>query len=403
MLSVADARTRILDGVTALGAEWVLLDRALDRVLAGDLEARRTQPPTAVSAMDGYAVRAADTDPPGRWLRVTGHARAGGAAVAGLAPGEAVRIFTGAALPDGADAVAVQENAELEAGRVRFSRACRPAEFVRPAGLDFAAGWPGLRAGTLLGPRALGLAASMGHVWLPVRRRPRVAILATGDELARPGDPAGPGMIVASSSITLAALIRRYGGEPVDLGIAPDDLAATRHALAHAGGVDLLLTTGGASVGEHDLVRQALEAEGATLDFWKIAMRPGKPMMFGRLGTTPVLGMPGNPVSAAVCTLLFVRAHLRALMGLDPALPRRVARSTTALRANDEREDYLRASRVARDDGVLWLLPATCQDSSMTATLAAADALIVRAPHAPELAAGAEVEVHLLAEAERLG
>jgi molybdopterin molybdotransferase len=331
-----------------------------------------------------------------------GENRAGASSVATLGAGEAARIFTGARLPDGADAIALEENARREGESVRFSRPSRPGEFVRPAGLDFQAGWTGLAAGTVLGPRALGLAAAMGHVWLPVRRLPRVAILSSGDELVRPGEPASAEQIVSSNAFTLGAHVRRWGGAPVDLGIAGDSRAAIRAAVGEVEQADLLVTIGGASIGEYDLIRPSLAEDGLALDFWRLAMRPGKPMMFGRLGTTPVLGLPGNPVSAAVCAILFVRPLLRALLGLDPGLERIQARTASELRANDEREDYLRARRVTGPADGLWLETAARQDSSMFATLARADALIVRAPTAPAVAAGGTVEAILLAPAERL-
>jgi molybdopterin molybdotransferase len=392
MLSVEEARSRILDGIGAAPVEWVMLPEALDRVLARDLEARRTQPPSAVSAMDGYAVRGQDTAAVGGWLELIGESRAGGAPAPALGPGQAVRIFTGAAMPAGADAVAIQELATAEPGRVSFARSIAAGTFVRAAGLDFAAGWRGLGAGTLLDPPALGLAASMGHAWLPVRRRPRVAILATGDELCRPGDSPAPHQIISNNSTVLGLMIRRWGGQPIDLGIAADEAPAMGRALADARGADLLLTTGGASVGEYDLVRSGLGAEGLELGFWKIAMRPGKPLMFGRLpDATPFLGLPGNPVSAAVCAIVFVRAALCRMLGLDPALPLERGRITSGLPANDEREDYLRGRLRGREDGLGLLEPAARQDSSMFATFAQADALIVRAPHAPAAAAGASV------------
>jgi molybdopterin molybdotransferase len=375
----------------------VALDDGLGRVLAGDLAARREQPPAAVSAMDGYAVRAADTEPAGRPLLVVGEVPAGGSHPRPLGPGEAVRIFTGGPLPDGADAVAIQENASVDGGEVRFAGPVAPGTFVRPAGLDFAQGWVGLRAGTPLDARALGLAAAMGHVWLPVRRRPRVGVLSTGDELCRPGEPLGPGQIVSSNSTTLCAAVRAWGCVPVDLGIAPDRPDALARGLAAAAGLDLLLTSGGASVGDYDIVGQALGggAAGTELGFWKIAMRPGKPLLFGRTGDgVRVLGLPGNPVSASVCALVFARGAIRRMLGLEPELPRMAAVLARGLAANDRREDYVRARHVGRHPGGRRLVEvAERQDSSMFATFAAADALVVRPPHDPPRSEGDEVEV----------
>ncbi len=401
MLALEEARARVLAAVRPVGTEWVALTEALDRVLAEDLRARHDQPPTAVSAMDGYAVRAADTDPPGRWLRLVGEGRAGGPPAAAIEPGLAARIFTGAPLPPGADAIAIQENAQAEAGRVRFTRASRPGEFVRPAGLDFRAGSPGLSAGSLLDPRAIGLAAALGHGWLPVRRRPRVAILATGDELVRPGEPVVPGRVASSNSVALGALVRRLGGEPLDLGIAPDTPDGLARSLDGLGAIDLLVTSGGASVGDYDLVRGTLGARGLALDFWTVAMRPGKPLIFGRLDAVPVLGMPGNPVSALVCGLVFLRAMLLAMLGRPTDLPIEPLPVAGDLPANDHRADHLRAQWV-ECHGRRLVAPAERQDSSMLATLARADALILRPPHAPPVEAGAIVPTVPLAAALRL-
>ncbi len=401
MIPLEEARARVLAAARPVGVEWLALPEALDRVLAQDLLARHDQPPAAVSAMDGYAVRAADTEPPGRWLRLVGEARAGGPPAPAVGPGEAVRIFTGAPLPEGADAVAIQENAETADGRVRFTRPALPGEFVRPAGLDFRAGTVGLAAGCVLDPRKLALAAALGHAWLPVRRKPRVAILSTGDELVWPGEPVTPGRVASSNGIGLRALVRRLGGEPLDLGIAADTPEGLARALDRLGAIDLLVTSGGASVGEYDLVRAALAGRGLELDFWTVAMRPGKPLIFGRLGEVPVLGVPGNPVSALVCGLVFVRALLLAMLGLPPELPVRLLPCARELPANDRRADHLRARFVERD-GRLLVEPAERQDSSMLATLAAADALVLRPPFAPPAPAGTAVPCVPLEEALRL-
>ncbi|MCX7630916.1 MAG: molybdopterin molybdotransferase MoeA [Geminicoccaceae bacterium] len=401
MLSVNEARARILAAVRPVGREWVALPDALDRVLDCDLPARHDQPPTAVSAMDGYAVRAEDTEPPGRWLVILGEARAGGPEAPELRPGTAVRIFTGAPLPKGADAVAIQENAEVEDGRVRFSRACKAGEFVRPRALDFARGASVLPAGTVMEPRRIALAAALGHAWIPVRRRPRVAILATGDELLWPGEPVVPGRVASSNSVGLAALVRRLGGETLDLGIAPDTPQGLADALRRLDTIDLLVTSGGASVGAYDLVRDALGPIGLELDFWTIAMRPGKPLIFGRFRDVPLLGVPGNPVSALVCGIVFVRAALLAMLGVPNELPVEELPVARDLPANDHRFDHLRARCVERE-GRRWLEPAERQDSSMLATLAAADALILRPPHAPPVMAGTPVPCVPLRAALRL-
>jgi molybdopterin molybdotransferase len=265
---------------------------------------------------------------------------------------------------------------------------------VRPAGLDFVAGAVGLAAGRLLTARDIGLAAAMNHPWLRVRRRPRVAILATGDEIVRPGDPIGPNQIVSSNALALSALVKSVGGDPVMLGIAPDETGALRRLAAGAVGADLLVTTGGASVGEHDLVRSGLAEDGLALDFWSIAMRPGKPLMFGRLGAVPLLGLPGNPVSSLVCAVVFLKPALEALLGLTRAqAPRQTAPLATDLKANDRRQDYLRARLVIGDDHVQRVTPFPKQDSSMLTPLAQADCLVVRPPHAPAAQAGTAVEI----------
>jgi len=308
--------------------------------------------------------------------------------------GETVRIFTGAPLPDGADTIVIQEDADQDGDRVVVREGAPAGTYVRPAGLDFVAGAIGLTAGRRLSARDIGLAAAMNHPWLRVRRRPRVAILATGDEIVRPGDPIGPNQIVSSNALALSALITAVGGDPIMLGIAPDESAALRRMAAGAQGADLLVTTGGASVGEHDLVRSGLAPDGLELDFWSIAMRPGKPLMFGRLGTVPLLGLPGNPVSSLVCALVFLKPALETLLGLARARePRQTAVLASDLKANDRRQDYLRARFEGDAGDGRRVAPFAKQDSSMLSPLAQADCLIVRPPNAPALAAGSAVEI----------
>lgn len=395
MLSVADARDRILTALRPIPAEQVSIVDALGRVLAKDAAARRSQPPKAVSAMDGYAVRAADVASAPVTLTVIGEVPAGSAFDGAVGPGEAVRIFTGAPAPDGADTIVIQENAQAGDGSVTIRKSAAEGNYIRPAGLDFAEGDVLLWAGRRLTARDVGLAAAMNLPWLMVRRRPRVAILATGDEIAMPGDPLGPNQIVSSNSIALAAAIRAFGGDPHILGIAPDDREALATMVAGAAGSDLLVTSGGASVGDHDLVQSVLGDLGFSLDFWKIAMRPGKPLIFGRIGDTPVLGLPGNPVSAMVCAMIFLAPALARMLGAtDTETPAPItARLTEPLGENDERQDYLRATLSTGGPDGLAVTPFSRQDSSMIATLAAADCLIIRAPHAPALEAGATVDV----------
>ncbi len=393
MLTVEEAHARIVAAFAALPLEWVDLAAAAGRVLARDLIAERDQPPGDTSAMDGYAVRAADLASGHVTLRLVGSAPAGRSYDQELQPGEAVRIFTGGLLPRGANAVALQENARTEGDRVRIEGSVQSGDFVRPAGLDFRRDERALPAGRRLTARDIGLAAALNHAWLPVRQRPRVALLATGDELVRPGQPLAATQIVSSNTVALAAMVRQWGGEPVDLGIARDRPDSLAEASGQLRGVDLVVTMGGASVGERDLVRDVLGEHGLTLDFWRIAMRPGKPLMFGRLHEVPLLGLPGNPVSVGVCAVLFVRAAIYALLGLDPAPPEIPAVLGASLDANDGRQDYLRGNAVWRPDGRLEAVPAARQDSSMLATFARADCLIKRAPFAPAIPPGTAVAV----------
>jgi len=394
MLSVADARDRILAHLRPLPAETVGVADALGRVLAEDVHARVDQPPRAVSAMDGYAVRSADVAQTPADLRIVAEVAAGTAHETPLAPGEAARIYTGAPLPPEADTIVIQENAAREGERVTVHTGSPAGKWVRPAGMDFAQGERGLAAGRRLTARDVSLAAAMNHPWLSVRRRPRVAVLATGDEVVLPGEPLGANQIVSSNSLGLAAFVRTRGGEPVNLGIARDDPDALAARLDAAAGCDLLVTIGGASVGAHDHVHGMLEARGAGMAFWKIAMRPGKPLMFAELDGMPVVGLPGNPVSVLVCAHIFLRPALDVLSGVGASEPPSLhAELAAPLPANDRRADHLRA-RLDRDGrGKLVATPFPRQDSAMLARLAAADALIVRPPHAPAAEAGDTVTV----------
>ncbi len=401
MLSVAEALARITAAFEALPAETVGLTEALGRVLAEDVAARVTQPPTDVSAMDGYAVRAADVahvsaEVPAR-LEVIGRVPAGSEFQGAVGPGQAVRIFTGAPLPAGADAIVIQEDTERDGDTVVVKASAPQGTYVRPAGLDFRVGAVGLAAGRRLSARDVGLAAAMDRPWLQVHRRPRVAILATGDEVVLPGDPRGPNQIVSSNGFSLAAFVQACGGQPIHLGIAPDDSAALKALVDGARGADLLVTTGGVSVGEHDLIREALGESGLEMDFWRIAMRPGKPLLFGRIGATPILGLPGNPVSSLVCATLFLGPAIAVMLGQDiaSAAPE-TAILGTPLGANDRRQDYLRARLETDAQGRRRAVPFARQDSAMLATLAQADCLVVRAPHAPAAEAGELVEIVLL-------
>ncbi len=394
MLSVAEARARIVAAFHPLGSEQVELLSALGRVLAADIAARVTQPPAAVSAMDGYAVRADDVAKVPARLRLVGHAPAGGSYEGQVAAGQAVRIFTGGPLPAGADTIIIQEDTAAEGDHVVVREGAARGTYVRPAGLDFNAGDVLLQKGRLLTARDIGIAAAMNVPWLAVTRRPRIAILATGDEVVMPGDPLGPHQIVSSNGLSLAAFVTACGADPIHLGIAPDDRAALKAMAQGAVGADLLVTSGGASVGDHDLVQAALGDTGMQMDFWKIAMRPGKPLMFGNIGATRVLGVPGNPVSSLVCATMFLRPAIDAMLGrvAEPE-PQPTALLGRDLPENDSREDYLR-SRLSHDSqGLLVATPFDKQDSSMLSFLSKADCLVVRAPRAPAIKAGATVPI----------
>lgn len=393
MIGIEEARARILAALTPTGPEMVALPQAWGRVTAAPVLARVTQPPHDVSAMDGYALAAVDAAGGGA-LRVAGTAPAGHPWPGRLAAGEALRVFTGSLIPAGADSVLLQEQARRDGDRLQPAASPDPGRHVRRAGQDFSAGDLLLPAGRRLGARDIGLAAAANHAWLRVHRRPRVAILATGDEIALPGDPLPPGGIVSSNTHMLAALVRAAGGQPCALPIAGDDPAALDAALGEAGDADLLLTTGGASVGDHDLVREVLGRRGLALEFWRVAMRPGKPLLFGRLDRRPVLGLPGNPVSALVTALQFAAPAIARLSGLPGAAPPlHRALLDTPVAENDERADHLRARLRLAADGTLRAACFPAQDSAMLRVLAQADALVLRAPHALALPAGAEVPV----------
>ena len=395
MISVAEAESRILTAVRMTPLEQLAITDCFGRVTGRDVISRRTQPPMAVSAMDGYAVRAADVENTPVELCVVGYAPAGGSYDDTLGPGEAVRIFTGAPVPSGADAIIIQEDTDhREDERVQVNSGASPGTYIRPAGLDFAEGDALIAAGTRLTARHVGLAAAMNVPWMMVHRPPRVAILATGDEIVMPGEEIGRNQIVSSNAIALSAFVSAMGGEPVLLGIAPDDPDALHAMTDGIVGNDMLVTTGGASVGDHDLVQDVLGARGMDVDFWRIAMRPGKPLMFGDIDGIPVLGLPGNPVSSMVCAMIFLRPALARMQGTDAADQDLInMRLASDLSGNDRRQDYLRATFEAGDNGETLVRTFSKQDSSMMATLTLADGLVVRAPHAPPLEAGSRVQV----------
>jgi molybdopterin molybdotransferase len=393
LLTVAEALARVTDGLVPLDAEALPLDQAAGRVLACEMAARLTQPPFDASAMDGYAVRAADVASLPARLRLIGESAAGHRFGRVVEPGAAVRIFTGAPVPEGADTIVIQEDAE-ESDGVVLVREAAPGRHIRPRGQDFSEGQVLLRAGRRLGSRELMLAASMNYPELLVRRRPKVALLATGDEVVPPGSELAADQIVSSVPYGLAALIAAEGCEAMSLGIAKDDTESLVTLARSGRAADILITIGGASVGARDLVSSALRGEGLELDFWKIAMRPGKPLLYGKLGHQRVLGLPGNPVSALVCAHVFLVPMLRKLLGLaERAQPSPEALLAEDLEANGPREHYMRAVSEWTAEGKRRVKPLPSQDSSLMAAFAEADCLIVRPPHVPALSQGQRVRI----------
>jgi molybdopterin molybdotransferase len=389
LLDVDEALRRLLDGLTPLPSETLPLALARSRSLAENVAALHTQPPFNAAAMDGYAICWADRAGP--W-RVVGTAAAGHGWPGSLGPGEAVRIFTGAPLPAGADTIAVQEDISRvdDLATLAGDGPPRQGAHIRAAGQDFATGSLIARAGEHLTPARIGLIAASGQASVAVVRRPRVTLIATGDELVPPGTAPGPDQIISSNSLMLAALFEAAGADVHDPGIIPDQPQALAAALSSAD-ADLIVTIGGASVGDHDLVVPVLRQLGATLDFWKIAMRPGKPMLAGRLGNARVIGLPGNPVSAFVCALLFVLPWLARCSGRPETLPMVRLPLAAPLPANGVRRDHLRARIV---DGRVEAFAS--QDSALLGLLAAAQVLIVRPPDAPPAIAGEMVDCILL-------
>ncbi len=388
LLDFDTALTRLLALAAPLPTENPGVADCAGQYLAADLAALLTQPAADLSAMDGYALRFAELPGP---FRIVREAAAGRPLARPLAPGEAARIFTGAHVPEGADTVAVQEDAVVSGDLVSFPADGPPhaGAHIRRRGLDFAAGAPLARAGDRLSPALLGLLAAAGHATLAVHRRPRVALISTGDELVPPGTRPGPGQIVGSNGPMIAALLRQAGAEISDLGLMADRPEALADAIGRAAGADLLVTIGGASVGDHDLVKPALEAAGAGIDFWKVAIRPGKPLLAGRLGDAVVVGLPGNPVSAFVCARLFLWPLLRRMSGDTAPADRPIhAIVRQDLAANGPRRHFIRAHLVSGE-----VTPFSEQDSSLFSVLAKANALLVRPENAPFAPAGTTVPV----------
>jgi len=393
LLPVADAQTRLLALATPLAVEQVPLVDAVGRWAAEHVVARRDQPALDLSAMDGYAIRYAER--PGPWT-VVGESAAGSGLGRPLGPYEAARIFTGAPVPDGADSVLIQEEVGRDGARLTMTGEgpLRIGGNVRPRATDFAIGAHLVAAGRMVTARHVALAGIGGHGTIPVRARPRVALISTGDELVPLGAPTPGARLPASNAAMLAALLTGHPAIVVDHGIIRDDLDAIADAFRSAAQTaDIIVTTGGVSVGDHDLVRPALEKAGATLDFWRVAMRPGKPLLAGRLGDAIVLGLPGNPVSSYVTACLFLLPLIAKLGGAaDPYPKTRTVTLGAPLPRNGARQDYLRAriegGRAFAPDG---------QDSAALVALASSDGLIVRPPHAPAAAAGDSAEMLALA------
>jgi molybdopterin molybdotransferase len=413
LITVEDALSRVLASIEKpVGTERVPLASCAGRTLAEDINALRDQPPFPASAMDGYAVRSADCIQTPAALRVIGTSAAGSRFDGTVGAMEAVRIFTGAPVPDGADAVVLQEDTERSGEQVVVKEAARPNRHIRTAGLDFRASDVLLQAGLRLDSRHIALAAAMGHGTLPVHRKPRVATLATGDELVRAGEPAGPDQITASSLPATMLMAEKAGAEAIDLGIARDTMESLEERIqaARDAGADILVTLGGASVGEHDLVQKALSRQGMDLGFWRVALRPGKPLMHGKLGDMLLLGLPGNPVSTLVCAVLFLIPAIRALLGdaQPDADPTETAILGADLPANGTRQDYMRASLAWEEFEVALTprperiplpvaVPHLIQDSSMLSILERSEALLVRPPHAPAAQAGETCRIIRLA------
>jgi molybdopterin molybdotransferase len=396
LLPVEDALYRILEGVKPLASEFVALHQARGRVLAKAVLAKRNQPPFAASAMDGYAVRHADVSTLPVSLELIGTSAAGHGFKGVLREGAAVRILTGAPVPRGADTVVIQENVERFANGIKVVAETPLGKNIRRAGLDFARGDALVDVGTKLSPRDIGLLAAGNAAVVSVRRKPRVVLFTTGDELVLPGGKPHADQIVSSNSHAIAAMVEQFGAAVVNLGIVRDNLKATIAAVKKGLGADVVLTTGGASVGDHDYVQAAFKACGTRIGFWKIALRPGKPFMYGRKGRTHVMGLPGNPVSALVTARIFLKPLLDAMMGLPTRDTPMTAILNGTLPANDQRQDYMRATLSIGADGRRTVLPFSAQDSSMQRTLQSSQALIVRPPHAAAAANGDSVSVLLL-------
>ena len=394
LLSVTEARENILKNILPLDSEPCLVENLHNRVLAENLYARLSHPAEAVSAMDGYAAHLSDITKVPTILPEIGVSAAGHAFTNPILSGQLVRIFTGALVPEGADTIILQEDTIKTPAGIEIQEIPKLGQFIRPAGFDFLAGYNIITARTVLSARDCALIALAGHHEVPVIRKPKIGVLTSGDELVTPGQVPKAGQLINSNNLLLSTLILAAGGEPIDLGILPDKAGALIKRIDSYPELDIIITTGGASVGDHDHIAKDLdENTQSELNFWKIAMRPGKPLMFGHYKNTPLLGMPGNPVSAGVCAVLFLVPIIKKFLGLSPEPVFSTAQITTNLPENDRREDYLRAITTIDDAGITHVTPAKRQDSSMLATLSKADCLIQRPALAPQIEKGTRVQI----------
>ena len=394
LVDVEKAISNVLEGITSLDSEQISISEAFGRVLANDIASKTTQPPLAVSAMDGYAVRNQDVTSVPRTLTQIGESTAGDGFNGSIGEGETVRIFTGAPVPKGADAVVIQENTEKLERKIIIKSTSVVGEFIRPKGLDFEKGDVLLKAGTRLNSRHVALASAMNVPWVNVKRKPRIAILPTGNELVMPGEPIKSGQLISSNSLGLTAFVEAAGGVGINLGIAKDDPYSIRSLISNLDGVDMLVTIGGASVGDYDLIKTVLKEEGLNIHFSRVAMRPGKPLIFGRIKGKPMLGLPGNPVSAGVTAVLFLKPAIDLMLGRYPLnVPEETAILGADLQKNDRRQDYLRSTLNRGNNGDLYVNPFSKQDSSMLAIFTKADCLIVRKPYAEQITKGQRVPI----------
>ena len=393
MISVEEAIAHILKHLACVGPQTIFIDQSYGRVLSQDISSRVDSPPSAVSSMDGYAISVKDIEHLPVKLSVVGVSQAGRGFKGKINSGQTVRIYTGAPIPEGADKIIIQEEVEASDHQILIKKKVLKEKFIRESGLDFSVGDILLKKGTTLSARDVGLLAAMNIPSISVRRKPTVAIIATGDEVVMPGDPIGPDQIISSNSLLLSGYVQSLGGVPSIIGIARDSVESLLETLSFVSGFDLILTTGGASVGDFDLVQKALSSEDWILDFYKIAMRPGKPLIFGHLLETPLLGLPGNPVSAGVCCVVFLSVIMRSMLGIDDSRPLETVRLGSDLIENDARQDYLRADLKVLNDGILTVFPFEIQDSSMISSFAKAKCLVVRPPFAPFIKSGENVSI----------